>query len=87
MPRVARKRVVESESKENGAEAIEAEFPGVEIEYNSGKPRKGAFEFVMVDKDGADIELWSGVSLGPPRKLKFPDDAVEMVKKIKEHVD
>ena len=37
------------------------------------KPRKGAFEISVEREDGKTFEVWSGLKLGPPRRLKFPE--------------
>ena len=33
----------------------------------------GSFEITVTTEDGESKTVWSGVNLGPPRKLKFPD--------------
>jgi len=40
---------------------------------NGEKPRSKSFEFIFIDSDGTEETLWSGLKLGPPRALKFPD--------------
>jgi selT/selW/selH-like putative selenoprotein len=67
------------------ASLIGAEFPDLPVEYVADKPRRGAFEFVAVDADGNEHVLWTGLKLGPPRRLKFPDDAAAIIAKLKEH--
>ncbi|OMJ27134.1 Selenoprotein H [Smittium culicis] len=48
---------------------VDAEFPGIfTFKLNSTKPRSKSFEVSISNKT-----LWSGVKLGPPRRLKFPD--------------
>ncbi|OMJ07315.1 Selenoprotein H [Smittium culicis] len=48
---------------------VDAEFPGIfTFELNSTKPRSKSFEVSISNKT-----LWSGLKLGPPRRLKFPD--------------
>ena len=48
--------------------------------------KKGAFEITIVDEDGKAVTVWSGLKLGPPRKLKFPenDELITRVKKALE---
>jgi len=55
--------------------ALKPEYPQIEFSYNPTKPRRGAFEFVAVNKDGSEAVLWSGIKRGPPRKEKFPEPA------------
>ena len=47
----------------------------IESTMNSGetKPRRGAFEILVEREDGKTSTVWSGLKLGPPRRLKFPD--------------
>jgi len=44
--------------------------------------RKNAFEINVISEENDNI-IWSGISKGPPRKLKFPDidDIVEQIQK------
>lgn len=43
------------------------------LNRNDEKPRKGAFEIVVETESGEKGAVWSGLKLGPPRKLKFPE--------------
>ena len=40
------------------------------------KPRRGAFEITVEREDGKSFIVWTGLKLGPPRRLKFPDPNV-----------
>ena len=52
---------------------ISAEYPEVPVLINTTKPRSKSFEVSY--HDGEDVtEIWSGIKLGPPRKLKFVED-------------
>lgn len=53
-----------------------------EVTVNAAKPRHGSFELTLID-DGKETLLWSGIKLGPPRKMKFPEvrNIVESVQK------
>lgn len=37
------------------------------------KPRRGAFEIQVEREDGKTCTVWTGLKIGPPRRLKFPD--------------
>jgi len=58
------------------AALVEA-FPHVlsEDSFSVGeeKPRSKSFEVVLIKEDGSEDVVWSGIKLGPPRALKFPD--------------
>ena len=45
--------------------------------------KRGSFEITIVDEGGKSDLVWSGLKLGPPRRLKFPDLAefIEDVRK------
>lgn len=47
-------------------------------------PRKGSFELAVIDENGGERNLWSGLNKGPPRALKFPahDVIIEQIKQI-----
>ena len=48
----------------------------MEAELNpDGKPKRGSFEITVVRDDGQENLVWSGLKRGPPRKLKFPEEA------------
>ncbi|RDD45983.1 Selenoprotein H [Trichoplax sp. H2] len=65
--------------------ALQTAFPKIESQVNPEKPRRGSFECYLSKEDGDKILLWSGIKLGPPRKLKFPDPDV-IVKAAKEAI-
>ena len=46
--------------------------------------KRGSFEITITDDKGESESVWSGLKLGPPRKLKFPDndELLERVKKF-----
>ena len=46
----------------------------------------GSFEITVTTEDGESKTVWSGVNLGPPRKLKFPDSEafLDLVKEFLE---
>lgn len=58
-----------------------AQFPkkNFEIVINEhGLSRRGSFEITVSKKKGSTASaqlIWSGISKGPPRKLKFPESA------------
>lgn len=54
-------------------DAIQAAFPEIEVELNPKQPRRNSFECLLIKENGKDVILWSGISKGPPRKLKFPE--------------
>ena len=56
-----------------------------EVSLNpDGKPKRGSFE-VVLSKGEEEVVLWSGLTKGPPRRLKFPATD-EIVKLTEEHV-
>jgi len=66
-------------------EALRLRFGEVEVSLNpDGKPKRGSFE-VVLSKGEEEVVLWSGLTKGPPRKLKFPATE-EIVKLTEEHV-
>ena len=52
---------------------MQGTFPNILVEMNPKKPRRNSFEVVLLKEDGTQVELWSGLKKGPPRKLKFPE--------------
>jgi len=44
--------------------------------------KRGSFEITIVDEDGKSDLVWSGLKLGPPRRLKFPD-FVEFIEDVR----
>ena len=50
-----------------------------------GKPKRGSFEVVLGKGEEEEVVLWSGLTKGPPRRLKFPATE-EIVKLTEEHV-
>lgn len=66
-------------------EALRLRFGEVEVSLNpDGKPKRGSFE-VVLGKGEEEVVLWSGLTKGPPRRLKFPATE-EIVKLTEEHV-
>ena len=45
-------------------------------ELNGGgeKVKRGSFEISVTRDDNRTEAVWSGLKLGPPRRLKFPDN-------------
>lgn len=62
---------------------LQQHYPKLAAEKNPTKPRSKSFEVTGVFSDGSEGLLWSGLKLGPPRKLKFPDPDV-VLHKIKD---
>jgi len=54
-------------------EVFHGVYPDMELELNSSAPRRGAFELTVMDSNGDETLLWSGIKKGPPRREKFPD--------------
>lgn len=54
-------------------ERLRQRWPTIEAVYNPEKPRRGAFELVLITEDGSEVLIWSGLKRGPPRKEKFPN--------------
>jgi len=48
-------------------------YPDLELVLNNSVPRKGSFELTLINSDGVETLLWSGIKRGPPRREKFPD--------------
>lgn len=46
------------------------------MELNPTKPRGKSFEITVTFDDGKSALVWSGIKMGPPRKLKFPEVSV-----------
>ena len=59
--------------------AVQARVPsvaGADLNPN-GKPKRGTFEVEVVSEKGKKgVTIWSGTQLGPPRRLKVPEDDV-----------
>ena len=53
--------------------ALSAAHPTIPVVMNPAKPRSKSFEISYQDGEVV-TEIWSGVKLGPPRKLKFLED-------------
>jgi len=53
--------------------------------YNENKPRSKSFEVTIIKSDGSEVNVWTGVQKGPPRKLKFPEPDV-VIKAIEENM-
>jgi len=60
---------------------ISAEHSDIPVLINTTKPRSKSFEVSYHDGEKV-TEIWSGIKLGPPRRLKFveDDDFVELLK-------
>jgi len=54
-------------------ESLRQHWPSIEAVYNPVKPRRGAFELILVKEDGSEVAFWSGLKRGPPRREKFPN--------------
>ncbi|NXP05442.1 SELH protein, partial [Thinocorus orbignyianus] len=54
------------------SEALRGAAAHLPVDINPRPPRRNSFEVSLVKEDGSTVELWSGISKGPPRKLKFP---------------
>jgi len=48
-------------------------YPDLQLELNSSAPRRGSFELTVINSNGDETLLWSGIKRGPPRREKFPD--------------
>ncbi|RMX44313.1 hypothetical protein pdam_00018863 [Pocillopora damicornis] len=59
-------------------------FPSAQVLINETKPRSKSFELTAVKEDGEELQLWTGIKKGPPRKLKFPvnSDLIEEAMKL-----
>jgi len=53
---------------------------------SENKPRKGSFEIQVEREDGKTSTVWSGLKLGPPRRLKFPE-ANALLTKVKKFLE
>ena len=55
----------------------------LDSELNPGpdKPKRGSFEISVTRDDGKVKQVWSGLKLGPPRRLKFPE-ASDLLKAV-----
>lgn len=68
-----------------------AAFPKKHFEIvinEHGLSRRGSFEVTVSKKKGSTASaqlIWSGISKGPPRKLKFPD-AAQLIESVKSAV-
>ena len=47
--------------------------------------KRGAFEITIIDENGKSNLVWSGLKLGPPRRLKFPDHE-KFIQDVKKHL-
>jgi hypothetical protein len=47
-------------------DAAREQFPNLTVEANSTKPRRNSFNLKL-----NDVTVWDGLTLGPPRALKF----------------
>lgn len=67
------------------SQALRQEAPGLALQVNPAKPRRGSFEVTLLRADGGRAELWSGIRRGPPRKLKFPEPR-DVVAALRKHL-
>ena len=67
------------------SDVLSVQYPDIPVHVNPVKPRSKSFEVFY--KSGTDsTEIWSGVKLGPPRKLKFVEDD-KLVELLEEKMD
>ena len=67
------------------SEKLRILYPNVELSGLDERGEKDTFEIsVNVGEKAKDVNIWSGKTKGPPRKLKFPDlyPIVEGIKKL-----
>jgi len=57
---------------------IPEEFDAQLILNEGEKPKRGSFEVFVSKNDGEKVQIWSGLTKGPPRKLKFPDYELDL---------
>ncbi|PVU96558.1 hypothetical protein BB561_001097 [Smittium simulii] len=56
--------------------SLDSEYPNkLKMDVNKTKPKRGSFEIFFV-ANNKEVQIWSGISKGPPRKLKFPDTSI-----------
>ncbi|XP_070497631.1 selenoprotein H-like [Chironomus tepperi] len=67
--------------------AIPAEFDSQLILNGDGKPKRGSFEIFVTKNDGKKVQIWTGLSKGPPRKLKFPDYEEDLKDQFQKIID
>ena len=53
-----------------------------ELNLEGGAVKRGSFEITITTEEGREEVVWSGLKLGPPRRLKFPDPEV-LLEKVK----
>uniref|UniRef100_A0A8C8EVD1 Uncharacterized protein n=2 Tax=Oncorhynchus TaxID=8016 RepID=A0A8C8EVD1_ONCTS len=56
-------------------DALLAARPDLIVVLNPQKPRKKSLEVTLVE-GGKGVCLWTGIKLGPPARLKFPEPAI-----------
>jgi len=60
-------------------EFLQKEFPEIEVQINPDrKPRKKSFELVLESNEKVTT-LWSGLTRGPPQRLKWPPEMNETI--------
>ena len=73
---------------------LSAQYPDIPIVMNPGKPRSKSFEVTYFpgttpeegeEEGSTSTSIWSGLKLGPPRKLKFVEDS-KLVELLKENM-
>ncbi|RKP11858.1 hypothetical protein BJ684DRAFT_21568 [Piptocephalis cylindrospora] len=60
-------------------EALLTGYPNASFLINPTKPRSKAFD-ISFTKETSLVPVWSGRTLGPPRRLKFPSATVLLTK-------
>uniref|UniRef100_A0A667YAT7 Selenoprotein H n=1 Tax=Myripristis murdjan TaxID=586833 RepID=A0A667YAT7_9TELE len=55
--------------------ALLAVHPDLTVLLNPEKPRKKSFDITLVD-GGKETTLWTGITRGPPARLKFPESDI-----------
>ena len=55
------------------ADLIREKHPDVPVLINTSKPRSKSFEITYKSGERDEV-IWTGVKLGPPRKLKFVEN-------------
>ena len=46
-----------------------------ELNNSTESIKRGSFEIIVTDENEQSENIWSGLKLGPPRRLKFPEEA------------
>lgn len=71
------------------AAKLKSRFEELDVSINEKTPRRNSFECVLISEDGKENVIWSGISKGPPRKFKFPqeDDIEKLLNMIEDAID